>query len=752
MKYLSLCLSLLSVFFLQAQIDFNNYEKVKSKGEIPESFKLTLDERYNQDLKVDYGLSGYEQKEYVFMKATSLDNLIQSGLVVYGDDMTKYIEDLAKKLLKDDEYIFDELSFFTLRSNVANAFITGDGMVFVTMGLLSQLVSESDLAFVLSHEIAHYEEKHVLNSFKRRKELERANIELEIEDFSTYSKQHETEADSLGLIRYLEAGYSIDQIEQVFDILMYSHLPIDEVSVSKEFLVGDLAHIPEEYLMLEEKAIDYTEDYDDTKSSHPNIKSRKQFALKLYKQELSKFKGTQQYLLGEDRFNQIRSIARFERVQNWLYSRDYANCLYEIAILEKQYPNNKHLMRSKALAWTNAAVYAVEGSNKDVFTDPDDLEGKIAGVNYFFDQLTDDDFVVYALRNVLNLKEHFPNDKMFEKMENTLLHLMLLEDLDLTKFYAKSLTQTAQELEALKTKRDTSLVEQKETDKNKYGYTQEEWEKLSKYDKIKIKKSFVDDGVITASDKIDSSEYLLYALSDIARDEKYLELFSTYKEAFKAKEELQDSINELNPRQYVAYLEAQPTLDLSEEKLIFVEPVAVRKNFGVVQYNKTLKLSEKMHEVYDEYPYVHGKQNAIVNLNKHNLAEVGTEGYNARAALERYFYRYLDLGSSYYVNPDMEEFEQISKEYNSDYFVFSLLLDDKKLTLDPNYVYLSFYTLFIILPPHIAVELTKMHKVRYDVVVFDLHSGDVVKQSSYSFNARPSKTILSLYLNDILNN
>ncbi|MDX1447203.1 M48 family metallopeptidase, partial [Lishizhenia sp.] len=247
MKFITFCFVLLAVLSVQAQLDFSNYKTIKSKGEIPESFKLTLDERYNQDLEVDYGLTGYEQKEYVFMKASSLDNLIQSGLVVYGDELTEYIEDLAKKLLKDDEYLFDELSFFTLRSNVANAFVTGDGMVFVTMGLLSQLVSESDLAFVLSHEIAHYEEKHVLNSFKRRKELERSNIELEIEDFSSYSKQHETEADSLGLIRYLEAGYSIEDIEQVFDILMYSHLPIDEVSIGKEFLVGDLAHIPADY-------------------------------------------------------------------------------------------------------------------------------------------------------------------------------------------------------------------------------------------------------------------------------------------------------------------------------------------------------------------------------------------------------------------------------------------------------------------------------------------------------------------------
>ncbi|MDX1445605.1 hypothetical protein, partial [Lishizhenia sp.] len=551
---------------------------------------------------------------------------------------------------------------------------------------------------------------------------------------------------------YLEAGYSIEDIEQVFDILMYSHLPIDEVSIGKEFLVGDLAHIPADYLQLEEKAIDFTEDYDDSKSSHPNIKNRKAFALKLYEEELSEFKGTDQYLLGQERFKGIRSIARFERVQNWLYSKDYANCLYEIAILEKQYPNNKHLMRSKALAWTNAAVYAVEGSNSDVFTDPDDLEGKIAGVNYFFDQLSDDDFVVYALRNVLDLKEHFPNDKMFEKMENTLLHLMILEDLDLTKFYAKTLEETVAEIEALNAQKDTVTGINNTDDKNKYGYTPEKWDQLSKYDKIKIKKSYVDDGIISASDKVDSSEYLLYALSDIAKNEDYLETFKSYEEELLAQEDLEDSLNRLKQRQYVSYIEAQPTLDLSEEKLIFVEPVAIRKNFGVVQYNKTLKLSRKMHEVYDEYPYVHGKQNAIVNLNKHNLAQVGTEGYNARAALERYFYSYLDLGSTYYVNPDMDEFEEISREYNSDYFVFSLLVDDKHLTLNPNYVYLSFYTLFIILPPHIAVELTKMHKVRYDIVVFDLHSGGIVKQSSYSFNARPSKTILSLYLNDILNN
>lgn len=735
-----------------AQVDFNNYQKIKSQGEIPESFKLTLEERFQKDMEIDYGLTGYDHKEYVFMKAAALDNLIQSGLVVYGDEMTNYIEDLARELLKDSKGLFEDLSFYTLRSNVANAFVTGDGMVFVTMGLLSQISNESDLAFVLSHEIAHYELKHVLNSFKRRKELEKNNIELSIDDFSDYSKQQEFEADSIGLVRYLEAGYSIEGIDQVFDVLMYAHLPIDEVDVSPEFLIGDQCLFPEKFVLKHENQIDFSEDYDDSKSSHPNIKKRKIFALEFYENELTSFTGGKEFSLGKERFESMRSVARFERVQNWIYARSYANALYEIAVLEKQYPNNKYLQRWKALAWTNAAVYAVEGSNSDVFINPTKVEGKVAHVHYFFDEMTDKDFVVYALRNVLDIKKDFPNDKMFEKMENTLLHLMIIEHLDLDDFYGKSFFQATAELKAYRAAQDTLTVSEVISKKNEYGYTTEEWDALSKYDKIKIKRQYKNnDDVVTGAD-LDSNDYLLYALWDIAKDENYLSKFRTYTRDLERAEALEDSLNQLNVRQYVAYREAQKRLDLSKEKLIMVEPIAIRRNFGTINYSKTLKLSKYMHEVYDEYPYKHGKQNSIVNLNKHNLAKVGTEGYNARAALERYFYRYLDINSKYYVNPDMDEFAEIAEEYNSDYFIFSLLVDDKKLTLNPTYVYISFYTLFTILPPHVAIELTKMHKVSYDVLVFDLNSGNVVKQNSYSFNTRPNKTTLSLYLNDLLNN
>lgn len=60
--------------------------------------------------------------------------------------------------------------FAVIDTPVINAFSTPGGYVFVTTGALNQMKSESELAAVLGHEVAHCTEKHIL------KEIKRANV------------------------------------------------------------------------------------------------------------------------------------------------------------------------------------------------------------------------------------------------------------------------------------------------------------------------------------------------------------------------------------------------------------------------------------------------------------------------------------------------------------------------------------------------------------------------------------------------
>jgi hypothetical protein len=183
-------LSLLSVNLLFSQVDFNNYTTIKSSGKIPVDFTKETYTKVKEDIK-----KGKEElnqnQEKVFFEGTNyaIDEILHSGLVIYGDEMSTYISEIADHLLKNDADLRAKLRFYCIKSNSTNAFSTDQGIVFVTTGLLSQLTSEAQLAYVLAHEISHYTEKHVVETFDYKTKGYRQSER--IASLSQYSKEKE---------------------------------------------------------------------------------------------------------------------------------------------------------------------------------------------------------------------------------------------------------------------------------------------------------------------------------------------------------------------------------------------------------------------------------------------------------------------------------------------------------------------------------------------------------------------------------
>ncbi len=124
------------------------------------------------------------------------------------------------------------------------AFSLPGGFVYITRGLLENLSSESDLAFVLAHELAHIDQEHNLDALKVEvggeaflKELsggakdEAAGFNnpkffgavvdklFEIKAKLGLSVEQEREADRIGLESAIAAGYDAHAAERVIDLL-----------------------------------------------------------------------------------------------------------------------------------------------------------------------------------------------------------------------------------------------------------------------------------------------------------------------------------------------------------------------------------------------------------------------------------------------------------------------------------------------------------------------------------------------------
>jgi len=114
--------------------------------------------------------------------------------------------------------------FAVLDTPDINAFAAPGGYIFVTRGALEMMESESELAGVLAHEVAHVDQKHVLESMRKANMMQGARSEADLNGFlmdqltsqltslifTGLAKPDELESDSLGMLYATAAGYRPD--------------------------------------------------------------------------------------------------------------------------------------------------------------------------------------------------------------------------------------------------------------------------------------------------------------------------------------------------------------------------------------------------------------------------------------------------------------------------------------------------------------------------------------------------------------
>ena len=123
-------------------------------------------------------------------QAASMALIAEYGGLVNDKELTDYVNDVGNLVAQHSTRISvkhkDEsgsvengprmksrrFTFGVLGSDEINAFSLPGGYVYVTRGLLSNLTSEADLAFVLGHEVSHVDQEHDLEMLIKQVRLE----------------------------------------------------------------------------------------------------------------------------------------------------------------------------------------------------------------------------------------------------------------------------------------------------------------------------------------------------------------------------------------------------------------------------------------------------------------------------------------------------------------------------------------------------------------------------------------------------
>jgi predicted Zn-dependent protease len=89
----------------------------------------------------------------------------KSQAVMTDPLIEEYIQDLGNRLLKQSEAATQSFDFFVIEDPVINAFAGPGGHIGIYSGLILATQSESELASVVAHEIAHVTQRHLLRAF-----------------------------------------------------------------------------------------------------------------------------------------------------------------------------------------------------------------------------------------------------------------------------------------------------------------------------------------------------------------------------------------------------------------------------------------------------------------------------------------------------------------------------------------------------------------------------------------------------------
>lgn len=200
-----------------------------------------------------------QQRQY---GAYMLHELRAQNQVLDDPLLTDYINTLGFRLVANSDKPTQPFYFFWVRSNEINAFAVPGGFVGINAGLFTTTESESELAAVLAHEIAHITQSHMVRAFEdarkssipialamlgaliassgRNDDAAQAAVmtgtALMQQRQINFTRQDETEADRVGIQTLARSNFDVDAMAGFFGRMQRALRPTYDESEGIELL------------------------------------------------------------------------------------------------------------------------------------------------------------------------------------------------------------------------------------------------------------------------------------------------------------------------------------------------------------------------------------------------------------------------------------------------------------------------------------------------------------------------------------
>jgi len=169
---------------------------------------------------------------------------VRKNQAVLDDPLVSdYMQDLGKRLTKNSAAAGRQFHFFVIDNHEINAFAGPGGYIGTYTGLIETTETESELAAVLAHEIAHVSQQHLLRAWETASNLSIPNAAIliaaialgvvagsnaglaaasagqaaMIQEQINFTRANEQEADRVGIDTLAKAGFNTNAMAAFFD-------------------------------------------------------------------------------------------------------------------------------------------------------------------------------------------------------------------------------------------------------------------------------------------------------------------------------------------------------------------------------------------------------------------------------------------------------------------------------------------------------------------------------------------------------
>lgn len=355
-----------SLFFGVANLQSQSYFSPGPvySGDRAQKLIQQINEQYDKEI----GSFDFKEKKAVAQEYKKVNKRfaqqIKEGWFIDDDTVENPVSRVMARLIRDNRLQRSPKLTVISRSPLINALCMGEGSFTVTAGLMSHVQNESELAFALAHEMAHYELDHVKkrtinfvrNETKKKFRQERQKIlqgRSTVEGLESlkklayaggaYSREMELQADSLGLIYLTNSKYDHEGALRLLGILDETDQSWHDIGVEL-FIPLHASRYPFQEKWLRKRLGIYSREatrsfvYDlDSVKSHPEFHLRKT-RVRAYAEKL----GSQQSSPDKS-WKDLRIRFRFEAMSGAQFAKAYDRCLFMALQLKALHPKEPYV-------------------------------------------------------------------------------------------------------------------------------------------------------------------------------------------------------------------------------------------------------------------------------------------------------------------------------------------------------------------------------------------------------------------------